>query len=119
MIGYGMLMCGTIGSFTVVGSLWYYPVAQELGCDLSQLTLYITISMILMALGMPLVGNLLSKVKLPVILTAAALMEIVAVFCMAFFDQVWMFYVAAVPAGAGAVGHLHGDYHAHARQLVP
>ena len=30
MIGYGMLMCATIGAVTVMGGLFYYPV-----CDLS------------------------------------------------------------------------------------
>lgn len=101
MIGYGMLMCGTIGSFTVLGSLFFYPVASSLGCELSTLTFYVTLSMVVMALAMPLVGNLLSKVKLQVILTVSVLIELAAVVSMAFFTEPWMWYVAAVPLGLG------------------
>lgn len=101
MIGYGMLMCGTIGSFTVLGSLFFYPVSSSLGCELSTLTFYVTLSMVVMALAMPLVGNLLSKVKLQVILTVSVLIELAAVVSMAFFTEPWMWYVAAVPLGLG------------------
>lgn len=101
MIGYGMLMCGTIGSFTVLGSLFFFPVSESIGCSLSELTLYVTVQMISMALAMPLVGNLLSRVKLPIILTVATIVEVVAMFSMAFFTEVWMWYAASVVVGIG------------------
>lgn len=53
MIGYGMLMCATIGAVTVMGGLFYYPVCDELGFNFSTFTFYVTLSMIFMALGMP------------------------------------------------------------------
>lgn len=101
MIGYGMLMCGTIGSFTLLGSLFYYPVSESIGCDLSSLTLYVTVQMIFMAIGMPIVGNLLSKVRLPVILTVATVAEVAGVFSMAFFNEVWMWYAVSPIIGLG------------------
>ena len=101
MFGFGMLMCGTIGAFTVLGSLFFYPVSESIGCDLSVLTLYVTVQMLAMAVGMPVVGNLLSKVKLPVMLTVATLVEVAAVFAMSFFTEVWQWYVASVFIGLG------------------
>lgn len=101
MFGFGMLMCGTIGAFTVLGSLFFFPVSEAIGCDLSVLTLYVTIQMLAMAIGMPVVGNLLSKVKLPVMLTVATLVEVVSVFSMSFFTEVWQWYVASVFIGFG------------------
>lgn len=71
MIALGLVMSGTIGSFTILASLFYYPVAQEIGCELSQLTMYVTIEMVCMGLAMPVVGNLLKKVPLHYILGAA------------------------------------------------
>lgn len=43
MIAYGLMMSGTIGSFSVVGAQWFYPVSTDIGCELSTLTLYTTI----------------------------------------------------------------------------
>ena len=39
MIGYGMLMCATIGAVTVMGGLFYYPVCDELGFNFSTFTI--------------------------------------------------------------------------------
>lgn len=101
MIAYGLMMSGTIGSFSVVGAQWFYPVSVNLGCDLSTLTLYTTIEMICMGLGMPLVGNLLTRIKLEALLTVAVILEIVPTVAMAFFTEPWMWYVAGVFIGAG------------------
>lgn len=101
MIAYGLMMSGTIGSFSVVSGQWFYPVSTDIGCDLSTLTLYTTIEMICMGLGMPLVGNLLTRMKLQTLLTVAVILEIVPTVAMAFFTAPWMWYVAGVFIGAG------------------
>lgn len=101
MIAYGLMMSGTIGSFSVVGAQWFYPVSTDIGCELSTLTLYTTIEMVCMGLAMPLVGNLLTRVKLPVILIAAVAMEVLATVAMAFYDEPWMWYVSGVFVGLG------------------
>ena len=99
MIAYGLMMSGTIGSFSVVGAQWFYPVSTDIGCELSTLTLYTTIEMVCMGLAMPLVGNLLTRVKLPVILIAAVAMEVLATVAMAFYDEPWMWYVSETESG--------------------
>lgn len=101
MIAYGLLMSGTIGSFSVVAGQWFFPVSTDIGCELSTLTLYTTIEMLCMAVGMPLVGNLLTRVRLPIILAVACLLEIGATVSMAFFTAPWMWYVAALFIGLG------------------
>lgn len=103
MIGYGMLMCATIGAVTVMGGLFYYPVCDELGFNFSTFTFYVTLSMIFMALGMPVCGKILSsgKLKLSALLTIAVLLILVPFACMSLFTELWMWYVAAVPIGLG------------------
>lgn len=101
MVAYGLLMSGTIGSFSVVGAQWFYPVSMDIDCELSTFTLYTTIEMLCMAVGMPFVGNLLARMKLQTLLTAAVLLEIVPTVAMAFFTAPWMWYVAAVFVGFG------------------
>ena len=103
MIGYGMLMVATIGCVTVMGGLFYYNVCDELGFDLSKFTLYVTLSMVFMALGMPVCGKILSsgKIKLPVLLTVALLMELIPFALMSTFNEMWQWFVAALPIGLG------------------
>ena len=103
MIGYGMLMVATIGCVTVMGGLFYYNVCDELGFDLSTFTLYVTLSMVFMALGMPVCGKILAsgKIKLPVLLTVALLMELIPFALMSTFTAMWQWFVAALPIGLG------------------
>jgi len=95
------MMCGTIGSFSVISAQWFYPVSADIGCELSTLTLYTTIEMACMGLAMPLVGSLLTRVKLPVLLTGAVLMEVLATAAMAFYSEPWMWYASSVFIGLG------------------
>lgn len=103
MIGYGMLMVATIGCITVMGGLFYYNVCDELGFDLSTFTLYVTLSMVFMALGMPFCGKILAsgKIKLHVLLTAALLMELIPFALMSTYTEMWQWYLSAVPIGLG------------------
>ena len=94
MAAYGLLMSGTIGSITIVAGQWFYPVSVDIGCDLSTLTLYTTIELICMSLCMPLIGNLLTRVRLQAILVAAVVLETSATAAMAFFSEPWMWYAA-------------------------
>lgn len=101
MAAYGLLMSGTIGSITIVAGQWFYPVSVDIGCDLSTLTLYTTIELICMSLCMPLIGNLLTRVRLQAILVAAVVLEASATAAMAFFSEPWMWYAASVFIGLG------------------
>ena len=103
MIGYGMLMCATIGCITVMGGLFFFPVCDELGFNLTSFTFYVTLSMAAMALGMPACGKILDSgtIKLSVLLTIGVLLEVVPFACMSMFTQQWMWFVAALPIGLG------------------
>lgn len=103
MVGFGMVMCATIGAITVMGGLFYYSVCEELGFDLSAFTFYVTLSMVFMALGMPICGKILAsgKIKLPVLMTGAVLLELIPFACMSMFTEMWMWFAAAVPIGLG------------------
>lgn len=76
MIAYGLMMSGTIGSFSVVGAQWFYPVSTDIGCELSTLTLYTTIEMCAWAWPCPWWAICSQRVKLPVILIAAVAREV-------------------------------------------
>ena len=89
------------GTLTVLAGSFFYPVCEDIGCDLSTLTLYMTIMTIVLALALPVVGELLTKVKLQFILTAAAIIEISSLVCMSFFTEPWMWYVVGAISGLG------------------
>ena len=50
MVGFGMVMCATIGAITVMGGLFYYPVCEELG--FIGAVLIIVLFMLLIAQGL-------------------------------------------------------------------
>lgn len=101
MVAFGFVMCGSIGSLTVLSGLFFYPVSTDLGCDLSTLTLYMTITMVVLALSMPLVGNLLTRVKIQRILTGAAILEVGSLVAMSQLTEAWMWYIAGAASGLG------------------
>lgn len=101
MAAFGLTMSGTLGTLTVLAGSFFYPVCEDIGCDLSTLTLYMTIMTIVLALALPVVGELLTKVKLQFILTAAAIIEISSLVCMSFFTEPWMWYVVGAISGLG------------------
>ena len=101
MVAFGLVMCGSIGSLTVLAGLFFYPVSTELGCDFSTLTMYMTISLVVLALSMPLVGNLLTKVKIQHILTVAGILEVGSLVAMSMLTQPWMWYIVGAISGFG------------------
>lgn len=101
MAAYGLVMSGSLGSLTVLGGQFFYPVSADLGFDLSEFTVYMTVTTVVLALCMPLVGNLLTKVKLQVILTCAAAIEVFSLACMSALTEEWMWYVVGGISGIG------------------
>ena len=101
MLAFGLVMSGTLGSSTVLAGLFVFPVATDLGLEFSSFTLYFTIMVIVLSLSMPIIGNLLTKVKLQYILTVAGLIQIAAMASMSLFNAVWMWYIAGAFAGVG------------------
>ena len=103
MIGYGMLMCATIAPLRSWEAFSIILYAMSWASIFSTFTFYVTLSMIFMALGMPVCGKILSsgKLKLSALLTIAVLLILVPFACMSLFTELWMWYVAAVPIGLG------------------
>ena len=93
MMGCGMMVAGTVGSFTILSGSFFFPVCADLGIDFSTLTVYMTVLILGVAASLPFVGNLLPKLNLPVALTVIALVEIVAAGLMATYTEVWMWYL--------------------------
>ncbi len=101
MIAFGLVMSGTLGSLTVLAGLFVFPVTSDLGFDLSAFTMYLTATIVVLALAMPLVGNLLTKVPLQVMLTIAGIIEFGVLGSMSFFTEIWQWYIAGAISGVG------------------
>lgn len=101
MIAFGLVMSGSLGSLTVLAGLFFYPASQDIGCSLSQLTLYITITLVVLSLTMPLVGSLLTRIKIQYILVCAGVLEVGSLAAMSFLTQPWMWYIVGAISGIG------------------
>lgn len=118
MAAFGLTVSGTLGTLTVLAGSFFYPVCEDIGCDLSTLTLYMTIMTIVLALALPVVGELLTKVKLQFILTAAAIIEISSLVCMSFFYGAMDVVRRRGDIRSWFGCHIDGDYYSDDGQLV-
>lgn len=99
VLGLGLMSAGTTGSYSVVAGSFLTPVCDDLGIDITMMSYYFTITLLALALTLPFVGKLLPKVVGRWQLTAIALVLLVAGAAMAFYTQVWMWFVSAFVIG--------------------
>lgn len=93
------LMASTIGIVQMCGGLFFEPVTNDLGIDLTALTLYASIMGFIGAFSTPLVGNLLPKGRTRLLLTGAAILSIVSFGAMSFYTKPWMWYISGAVMG--------------------
>lgn len=79
------------------------PVAADLGVGIGQLSLYLSISSIATLVWLPIAGNLLNKYSVKTIVLIGALLQTVAFAILGFMNNVWAWYILAIPLAMGAV----------------
>lgn len=80
-------------------------ICADLQCDPGQLTLWITMYAIFMAISQPVVGRLWPKVSPKILVTVAFLVSIIALALMGTYTAVWQFWIS------GAVIGLSGGFY--------
>jgi MFS family permease len=99
MLGLGFLTAGSVGCYTVlIGSFLPYASAS-MHVQYSQFSYFFTALLLALAATLPFVNNILEKHNVPVILSAATIIETAVGFLMSTFSYVWEFYVGAVVIG--------------------
>lgn len=103
-----LVMLGPHGIMFVCNSLAYTPIARTLGCQVSDLTLWVTCAYISMAVFSIPAGKLLQKYSVKILGVGASLIVCAGELAMSFYTAPWMFWITGLVQGAAVilVGHL-------------
>lgn len=104
-VGLGFLMGAGLQTILAGAGNFIPLVCADLQCDPAQLTLWITMYAIFMAISQPFVGRLWPKVNVKVLTTISFLVSIIAFALMGLYTEVWQFWIS------GAVIGLSGGFY--------
>lgn len=105
VVGLGFLMGAGLQQILANAGNFIPLICADLQVDPGQLTLWITMYAIFMAIAQPFVGRLWPKVSTKVLVTTAFLVSIIAMALMGTYTEVWQFWVS------GAVIGLSGGFY--------
>lgn len=95
MVGCGLMVAGSISTFTVLSGNFYYVVSEDLGIDVSSFSFCTTLVILGAVASMPVVSRVLSKINFKVVLPVFAIVLGVVYACNSLFTELWQFYVAS------------------------
>lgn len=105
VVGLGFLMGAGLQTILAGAGNFIPAICMELQCDPGQLTLWITMYAVFMAISQPVVGRVWPKVSTKLITTVSFLVSIVAMALMGTYNEVWQFWVS------GAIIGLSGGFY--------
>lgn len=83
--------------------LFLNPVSSELGVGIGSLSLYLSLSAIILIFCLPIAGNILNKYNLKAVAVGAILIYTLAFMSLGFMNSVWGWYIMSFPLTFGAV----------------
>lgn len=95
-----MIKLGSAGAIHAAMSNFVAPIVEELGCQVSELTMFISIQAVSMALLYTTAARLLTTKRPGLIIGAASVVEISGLALMAVYRSVRMFYLSGVLIGS-------------------
>lgn len=100
MIGCGLMLAGSTTFYTVLIGNFFVPSAEDMGVEVSDLSLFLTAAVFAAAVTMPFAGNLLHKVP-PLGLGFFAAIQSVAVGALSFSHSAVWWWIAGAVVGVG------------------
>lgn len=105
VVGLGFLMGAGLQTILAGAGNFIPLVCADLKCEPGELTLWITMYALFMALSQPVVGRLWPKVNSKLLVTVSFLISVVAMALMGTYTEVWQFWIS------GAVIGLSGGFY--------
>ncbi len=95
-----LMKLGTGGALLAAVSNFVAPIVEELGCDVSELTMYTSITAISMAVLYTTAAKWLTHKRIGIVMGLASLGEVIGLALMATYHSVYMFYISGFIVGA-------------------
>lgn len=99
MIACIFMKVGSSAAVMAAMSNFITPIVQELGCEVSQLTTFVSIEAIAMALMYTTASKILTTKKIGLVMGLASVMEITGLALMSTYHSVGMFYLSGLIIG--------------------
>lgn len=94
-----LMKLGTGGALFAAMGNFVAPIVADLDCEVSQLTMYISINAISMALFYTTAAKFLSRNRIGLVMGVASMAEVLGLALMATYRSVYMFYLSGVIVG--------------------
>lgn len=98
----GLTLGFSRGGLMNSGGLFLTSVTEDLGINMGVLTLYFSISSIVLMLSLPLLGKLIGKINIKLLVTISIILQGGMFACFGFLQNVWGFYLLSVPMAIGS-----------------
>ncbi|MBC5581538.1 MFS transporter [Anaerofilum sp. BX8] len=96
-----LLKMGLGGAVMCIAGNFVTPVVAELGCQVSQFTMLVSVEAAAMALMYTTAAKVLTTRRIGRVMGIAALAEVAGIALMATYRSVWMFYLSGAIVGVG------------------
>jgi len=90
------------GGINMTSSLFLNPVSQDLGVGVGTLSVYFSITSVVMVLWLPFAGKLLHKYDVRLVALMGAVLQILSFVAFGFMNQVYGWYLLAIPYAMGS-----------------
>ncbi|MCI8474901.1 MAG: MFS transporter [Oscillospiraceae bacterium] len=99
MIACIFLKLGNGGAITAITGNFVTPIVRDLGCQVSQFTMIVSIEAISMAFFYTAAAKILTTKRIGLVMGLASIAEVVGIALMSFYSSVHMFYISGVIIG--------------------
>lgn len=90
------------GGINMTSGLFLSPVSQEIGVGIGSLSIYLSITSIVMVFWLPYAGRLINKYDIRIMAVAGAVLQALSFAGFGFLNKVYGWYLLAIPHAMGA-----------------
>ena len=90
------------GGINSVSGLFLYPVSRDIGVGIGTLSIYLSITSIVMVLWLPLAGRLINRYDVRLVAAAGAVLQALSFMSFGLMNSVYGWYLMAVPYAMGS-----------------
>lgn len=90
------------GGINMTSGLFLSPVSQEIGVGIGTLSIYLSITSVVMVLWLPFAGKLINKYDIRIIAIVGAVLQALSFIAFGFMHTVYGWYLLSIPYAMGA-----------------
>ncbi|WP_068776904.1 MFS transporter [Paenibacillus sp. FJAT-26967] len=103
LIGLSIMAGFARGGINTAGGLFLTPVSQDLKIGMGSLTLYFSISALVILIFLPLAGKMMAKYEIKFLLIIATILQAGSFAMFGFMNSVWGWYIFSIPMAIGSI----------------